>query len=186
MRIIAGEKRGKKILTPADSAVRPTSDRARESIFNVIAHQKWIATVAPLPMNARVLDLACGTGAFACEALSRGAASAVLYDNHAPSLKLATQNIAALGYQDRAKIEFADLTRLPQAKQPFDLIFCDPPYGKGLASAALSQLQAQNYLAEKTLIVAETGRDERLDIPTGLRLLDQRRIGAACVHFISG
>lgn len=183
MRIIAGERRGKKLLVPEDQAIRPTSDRARESIFNIIAHQSWLDI--DLLDGTRVLDLACGTGALAAEALSRGAVSAVLYDNHAPSLKLATQNIAALGYSDRARVEYADLARLPAATAPFDLIFCDPPYKAGLALPVLEQLQPQGYLKAETLLVLETGTDEKLVLPAELCLMDSRRYGAAQIWFIA-
>ncbi len=181
MRIIAGSRRGKKLLEPQDGATRPTSDRARESIFNILAHQKWVNADRPLPMGARVLDLACGTGALAAEALSRGAAFALLYDNHAPALKIAAENVAVF---DAAKVEYADLKNLPVSAQPFDLIFCDPPYGQGLAEAALKQLAEKGYLHENSLVMVETGATEKLDVPEGFRLLDQRRYGAALMHFL--
>jgi 16S rRNA (guanine966-N2)-methyltransferase len=184
MRIIAGQRRGKKLFTPENDAIRPTGDRARAALFNILTSQQWIAVQQPLPIGARVLDLACGTGALACEALSRGAASAILYDNNASSLALAKENIAAIGSEARAVVAFADLTRLPSAQSPFDLIFCDPPYGQELAAAALQQLQPQGYLRESALIVAETGASEALRLPDELRLFDSRRYGAAKLWFI--
>lgn len=188
MRIIAGARRGKQLLTPVDDSIRPTGDRARAALFNILTSQHWIEANTPLPVGVRVLDLACGTGALACEALSRGAAQATLYDNNAVALRLATANIAGIGATDRATVAYADLTRLPPlnhgAAQPFDLIFCDPPYNKGLVVAALTQLQPQNYLHAQTLIVAETANAEALPLPDGLQLFDSRRYGAARLWFI--
>ncbi len=182
MRIIAGARRGKKLFTPESDAIRPTGDRARAAIFNVLAHQTWIDRDS---LNgARVLDLACGTGALACEAISRGASQALLYDNDAVALALAKRNIAAIDAVGRAKIEFADLTRLPKAAQPFDLIFCDPPYGKELPKRVLPQLHLQGYLQANTLIVVETGSAESLPLPAELLLLDKRRYGAAMIWFL--
>ena len=184
MRIIAGARRGKQLFVPDDLAIRPTGERARAAIFNILAHQSWIDVATPLPQGARVLDLACGTGALACEALSRGAAQATLFDNHAAALALAKKNVAAIGAAAQGRIEFADLSRLPVAAAPYDLIFCDPPYDQGLAVLALTQLQPQGYLQAKTIIVVETGVRESLPLPPGLTQLDRRRYGAALVWFI--
>lgn len=188
MRIIAGARRGKKLFTPPltqePDAIRPTGDRARAAIFNVLAHQRWVATPAPLPEGARVLDLACGTGALAAEALSRGASHAMLCDISAVALALAAKNVEAIGATARSTVVFTDLTRLPKAAQPFDLVFCDPPYAKDLAQRVLVQLQPQGYLQPDTLIVVETGSAETLVLPPELTLLDSRRYGAALVWFI--
>ncbi len=181
MRIIGGARRGKILQDFADGSIRPTGDKVRQAIFNILASQDWVDLNIE---GARVLDLACGTGALGCEALSRGAAEVVFYDNSAASLKIAQSNAASLNLPATIKVEFADIERLPVAKQKFDLIFCDPPYGKGLAATALAQLVRQGYADARTLLVIETGAKETLALPAGCRLLDSRRYGAALVWFI--
>jgi len=184
MRIIGGARRGKILLDFEDGKIRPTGDRARQAVFNILFSQGWIERETALPEGASVLDLACGTGALGCEAISRGAAAVTFFDNNAAALKIAQANARALNLPAVARVEFADLTRLPKSAAAFDLIFCDPPYGKGLVEAALAQLPGQGYLHADTLLVLETGAKEQLALPAGYRLLDSRKYGAAMVWFV--
>src|SRR6478609_9394004 len=131
MRIVAGRFKGRSLATPKTQAVRPTSDRLRETIFNILAH----AYGDPVT-GARVLDLFAGTGALGLEALSRGASFAQFVDDSTEGRGLLRENIEAMGVAGITKVFRRDATRLGDIKpnQPFTLVFCDPPYGKGLAS----------------------------------------------------
>lgn len=184
MRIIGGARRGKILLDFDDGRIRPTGDRARQAIFNILASQNWIERESPLPEGASVLDLACGTGALGCEAMSRGASAVTFFDNNAQALKIAQTNARALNLPAPVRVEYADMTRLPRAAKPYDLIFCDPPYGQGLVEAALAQLPGQGYVSPQTLLVLETGLKETLNLPPAYELLDSRRYGAAMVWFV--
>src|SRR6188474_1055187 len=134
MRIVGGRLRGRALAAPKSQAIRPTADRLRESLFNVLAH----AYGDPVT-GARVLDLFAGTGALGLEALSRGAAFALLVDDAAEARALLRENVAALGLGGVSRIFRRDATRLGPAHplEPFALVFLDPPYGKGLAEKAL-------------------------------------------------
>ena len=183
MRIIAGSMRGLK-LTPvgkgdADAHLRPTSDRARESIFNVLMGGTYGD-----PINgARVLDLFAGTGALGLEALSRGAASATFVDDGAKALSLLRKNIELCRAQSHTQVLRRNATGLGDCHgAPFDLIFVDPPYGKGLGEMALASALAGRWLARDALIVLEDG--QVMPQPTNFDLLDQRRYGATCISIL--
>ena len=184
MRIVGGMLRGRPIRTPPGADTRPTSDRAREAIFNILAHAPW----APALEDARILDLFAGSGAMGLEALSRGAASCLFVEQAEPALAAIRANLEALAASGRARLLRQDATRLsrrPEQEAPFDLAFLDPPYGKGLGEAALLALGAGGWLAEGAIAVLERAADEpRLDLP-GFELLDQRRYGAAQVAFLT-
>jgi 16S rRNA (guanine966-N2)-methyltransferase len=172
MRIIAGRWRGRRLLAPEGGAIRPTSDRAREALFSILEHG------APALRGARFLDLFCGTGAIGLEAVSRGAAEALLIDNDAWALQLARANLERLGAPDHVRVMMQDATRLGPARQPYDLVFLDPPYRSGLAPPALAALR-QGWLAPGARLVVETGAKEALDLPPGFGLEQERRYGAA-------
>lgn len=180
MRIVAGEWRGRSIATlPAgDRTIRPTSDRAREAIFAILLSNYG------LPTDAHVLDLCCGTGALGLEALSRGAAHCAFIDNTTAALALVRATVEKFGADARVQILKADAANLPPADTPFNLIFCDPPYNKGIIPAALAGLAARNYLAPDALLVLETAADEMLELPEGFALDDERKYGAAKVGFV--
>src|SRR5262245_36023834 len=135
MRIVGGRLGGRTLASPRSQAIRPTADRLRESLFNILAH----AYGDPVT-GARVLDLFAGTGALALEALSRGAAFALFVDDAAEARALLRENVAALGLGGVTRIFRRDATRLGPAHpiEPFSLVFLDPPYGKGLAERALT------------------------------------------------
>ncbi|WP_374626134.1 16S rRNA (guanine(966)-N(2))-methyltransferase RsmD [Devosia sp.] len=181
MRIISGRFRGKALLPPSDASIRPTADRTREAVFNILASRIGVHLD-----GVRVLDLFAGTGALGLEALSRGAAGIVFVDTGAEARGLIRDHIEAFGAGGVAKLLRRDATDLGPAGTlgPFDLVFLDPPYGKGLGERALASLAAGNWLAPGATIVLEEGADIELDLPAGFQLDDRREYGAAAVHFI--
>jgi 16S rRNA (guanine966-N2)-methyltransferase len=152
MRIVGGKFRGRALAGPKSQGIRPTSDRTRESIFNILAH----AYGDPVA-DARVLDLFAGTGALGFEALSRGAAFALFVDDSAEARALIRQNVETFGVAAMTRIFRRDATRLGDVhpNEPFSLVFLDPPYGKGLAEKALASARAGGWLAQDALIVVE-------------------------------
>ena len=183
MRIIAGRHRGQLLAAPAGDIVRPTGERAREALFNILAHGKF-AAAGPAYAGAEIVDAFAGTGAFGLEALSRGAAHVVFIENDRTALAALRQNIAALGEEKRSRIASGDATSPPRALAPASLAFLDPPYGKGLAVPALTALAAAGWLAAGALCVVETAAKERVAPPPGFAALDERRYGAARLAFL--
>ena len=177
MRIISGQARGRKLKTLEGENTRPTLDRTREALFNILQHRA---------MDARVLDLFAGSGALALEALSRGARSAVLCDVSPAACAVIEQNIALTRCGERARLMRCDAeTALEKLRgEAFDLIFLDPPYGKGLIERALEGIENGGLMAPGALIAAETAWDEKIEIPCGLREMDARKYGKSCLHFI--
>ena len=178
MRIIGGAFRGTRLNAPDGAATRPTSDRAREAVFNILAHGFEMRFD-----GMRVIDLFAGTGALGIEALSRGAAHAVFVDNATPALNCTRDHVARVRATDRARILRADACRLPQADASCALAFLDPPYGLDLAVPALESLAARGWLAAEAICVIETGAAEELPLPAGFELADDRRYGVARVRF---
>lgn len=184
MRIVGGKHRGRRLTTPADRDVRPTTDRTREALFNILDHAGLGPEDGGAVDGARVLDAFCGTGALGLEALSRGAASAVFMDIDRRSLDLTLRNIGDLGEGGRATVLRADATRPPPAAQPCDLLFADPPYGRGMAVTALTALAARGWLAPRSLAVVEIGASEVFAVPEGFEEVDRRRYGDTAVLFL--
>lgn len=182
MRIVAGKFRGRQLLSPSDAAIRPTADRVRESIFNILSSR-----IGPRLDGLRVLDLFAGTGALGLEALSRGAAQLVFVDTGAEARGLIRDHIEAFGAGGVAKLLRRDATALGPAGTlgPFDLVFLDPPYGQGLGEQALTSLLAGNWLAPQATLVLEESVEAALELPAGFMLEDRRQYGAAAVHFLS-
>jgi 16S rRNA (guanine966-N2)-methyltransferase len=183
MRIIAGKHRGRRLLAPPGETVRPTSDRAREALFNILSHGQLAAEGVPFA-GAAVLDAFAGTGALGLEALSRGAAEAAFIEQDREALATLRQNIAALGESGRARIVPGDATRPPRAPSAYALAFLDPPYRSGLAAAALGALDAAGWLIPQALTVIEVAAREELTPPPGFFLLDERNYGAARLLFL--
>src|SRR6476469_1163142 len=152
MRVVGGRLRGRALAAPKSQAIRPTADRLRESLFNILMH----AYGDPVT-GARVLDLFAGTGALGLEAISRGAAFALFVDDGAEARALLRQNVEALGVAAVAKIFRRDATRLGPAHpvEPFSIAFLDPPYGKGLAEMALASAREGGWLTDDALIMVE-------------------------------
>jgi 16S rRNA (guanine966-N2)-methyltransferase len=182
MRIVSGRFKGRGLTAPRSQDVRPTSDRLRETIFNVLAH----AYGDPIT-DARVLDLFAGTGALGLEALSRGAAFALFVDDSAEGRGLVRANVDLLGVAGITKVFRRDATRLGSAhpNAPFSLVFCDPPYGKGLAELALAAARDGGWLAPKALVVVEETAEAELATPTGFELVEVRDYGDTRVHILT-
>jgi 16S rRNA (guanine966-N2)-methyltransferase len=183
MRIVGGQFKGRSLAAPAGSATRPTSDRARESIFNILAHAEW----APDLDGRRVLDLFAGSGALGFESISRGAAFALFVETSEAARGAIRDNIEALGLFGNTRLHRRDATDLGQKPAsvgaPFDLVFLDPPYGKGLGELALSKLASGGWISPDALIVFEVGEGEAPETP-GFEKLDERIYGAARVLFL--
>lgn len=184
MRVVGGSHRGRRLEAPAGATVRPTGDRTREAVFNILGHAGWGVGGTPVLDGARVLDAFCGTGALAFEALSRGASAAVLMDTAAASLRIARRNADTLGESGRCSFLRADATRPPTARAACMLAFLDPPYGKGLAEAALPALAGRGWFAPGAVVVAETTLKDPLPLPDGFTPLDERRYGDTRVTFL--
>ena len=184
MRIVAGQYKGKPIAAPEGRSTRPTSDRAREAVFNILEHAPW----APPVRGARVLDLFAGSGALGIEALSRGAASSVSTNRQKAARGAIRDNVEALHLFGCTRIHRRDATDLgprpSSAGAPFDLVFLDPPYAKGLGEKALAELAAHGWLAPGAALVFERGDGEGDIQPEGYDLNDERRYGAAKVLFL--
>jgi len=172
MRIVGGRFGGRTLAAPRSQNVRPTSDRLRESLFNILAHGYGDPTT-----GARVLDLFAGTGALGLEAMSRGAAFALLIDDGAEARALIRQNVDALGLGGVTRVFRRDATRLgavhPNA--PFGLVFLDPPYRKGLAEKSLISLRDGDWLAPEALVIVEEAADAGFAAPAGFAEIERRR-----------
>lgn len=178
MRIIAGSARGRRLKGPTTKGVRPTSDRARETLFNILG--QWMEGFS-------VLDLYAGTGAMALEALSRGAQRAVLVDSLPASAQLCRENAQALGFSAQCEVIAAPASRalasLSARGDRFDLIFADPPYAAREGNALLEQIEASSVLADSGIWCLEHHKSESVaDAGARLRCVDARRLGDTCVR----
>jgi 16S rRNA (guanine966-N2)-methyltransferase len=182
MRIVGGKFRGKALTSPEDDSIRPTADRTRESVFNILASR-----LGPNFDGLRVLDLFAGTGALGLEALSRGAAHVTFVDTGAEARGLIRDHIEAFGAGGVAKLLRRDATALGAAGTlgPVDLIFLDPPYGKGLGEQALVSVRDNGWLKPETVLVLEESVDVALNLPDGFALDNRREYGAAAVHILT-
>lgn len=179
MRIVAGKHKGRRLAAPAGASVRPTADRAREALFNVLAHRPLRADGRPTLAEARALDVFAGTGAMGLEALSRGASHATFIERDRAALAVLEKNVAAVNEQDRTAILRADALNPPPAKIAANLVFLDPPYGEGAAEPALMALAKGGWLEGGAIVVVELGKDDDFSPPALFTLLDERRYGAA-------
>jgi 16S rRNA (guanine966-N2)-methyltransferase len=177
VRIVAGAWRGRVIETPRTRATRPTADRVRQALFDMLSHAPW---AAPWP-DCVVLDGFAGSGALGLEAMSRGASRAVFFENGRAALDSLRRNVTLLDAGPRSTVLAADATRPPPAlpgQGGCTLLFLDPPYGKALVAQSLGALRSTGWIAPGALIVAETARDEDPPIAAAT-LLAERRHGAA-------
>jgi 16S rRNA (guanine966-N2)-methyltransferase len=177
MRIVGGRLRGRILAGPRSQSVRPTSDRLRETLFNILVHAHGdLATGAPLA-DQRVLDLFAGTGALGLEAISRGAGFALLVDQGAEARALIRENVATLGLGGVTRIFRRDATRLGPAHpiMPFGLVFLDPPYRQGLAGPALASARTGGWLMPDALVVVEEAAEAGFAAPEGFIEIDRRR-----------
>jgi 16S rRNA (guanine966-N2)-methyltransferase len=181
MRIVAGTFRGRPLVAPKGQSTRPTADRTRQALFDVLEHAGW----APALEGARVLDIFAGSGALGFEAISRGAAFVRFVEQAEAARAAIRANAAALGAADRVTIDRRDAGALgPAAEPPYDLAFLDPPYGKGLGEPALARLAAGGWLAPGAVAVLERAADDPALTPGGFRELDAREWGAARITFL--
>ena len=171
MRVVGGRLKGRNIAGPTSRDIRPTADRLRESVFNILVH----AYDNPID-GARVLDLFAGTGALGIEAVSRGAAFALFIDNGAEARALLRNNVEALALGGVSKVYRRDATDLGPAHpmQPFTLAFLDPPYGKGLAEKSLASLRDGGWLTPGALVVVEEAKVAGFVAPDGFEELERR------------
>lgn len=186
MRITGGKLGGRRLVAPDDSRVRPTSDRTRQAIFNMLRHKDF--GIGFTLEGAAVLDLFAGTGALGIEAISQGARWCLMVDDNADSRALQRQNVEALGLTGATRIWRRDATDLgpigPSARGPFDLVFLDPPYRKEMIPKALASLKAGGWLNPNALIVVETDASEEFEA-SGYTPLDERDYGETKVRFLT-
>jgi 16S rRNA (guanine966-N2)-methyltransferase len=185
MRIVAGAQRGRTLVAPKGHSTRPTADRTRQALFNVLEHAAW----GPGLGGGRVIDLFAGSGALGLEALSRGGAFALLVDDDPAAITAIGDNIRSLGLDGCCAVLRRDAARLPPRAlagqaEPFDLAFLDPPYAKGLVEPALAALRQGGWLAPEALVVVEQGAGEAEPAVEGFEVLDGRLWGAARVWFL--
>lgn len=180
MRIVAGRFRGRPLAAPKSDAIRPTADRTRESLFNILAARAGMD-------GLRVIDLFAGTGALGLEAMSRGTAFALFVETSAEGRALLRTNIEAFGLQGATKLFRRDATDLgaPGTMEPFDLAFADPPYGKGLGERAAASLLAGGWLRPGALLALEERTDAAPATLPGYETLDTRRFGETTIGIFS-
>jgi 16S rRNA (guanine966-N2)-methyltransferase len=183
MRIVGGRHRGRRLIVPPGDAVRPTSDRAREALFNILSHGDFAAAGSPFA-DENVLDAFAGTGALGIEALSRGARRGAFIETDRSALAALRRNLAALDETDTAEIIAGDATRPPRAPFAAAMAFLDPPYRSGLAAPALEALAAAGWLAPRALAIVEIAAKEPFSSPSGFAMIDERRYGAAKLVFL--
>ena len=171
MRVVSGRLRGRALQGPQTAAIRPTADRLRESLFNILTHRYGDPVT-----GARVLDLFAGTGALGIEAISRGAAFCLFIDDGAQARALLRGNVEALGLGGVTRIFRRDATKLGPAHplEPFSLVFLDPPYRKGLAEQALAAAQEGGWLAPDAFLVVEEANDAGFRPPEGFQEIERR------------
>ncbi|MDD9901841.1 MAG: 16S rRNA (guanine(966)-N(2))-methyltransferase RsmD [Alphaproteobacteria bacterium] len=184
MRIVAGRHRGRPLASPKGLQTRPTSDRARESVFNILQHAPWAENVLE---DAAVMDVFCGTGALGLEALSRGAAHAVFIDKDKAALNACRQNIATFKEEKNSLVLQQDALSCPQRPPhiaPRNLVFLDPPYGYDLGIKALRHLEAQNWLAPHVITIMEMKKSAPEPLPDSFTLVNERHYGIALLRFL--
>lgn len=184
MRIVSGRFRGKALVAPPGEGTRPTSDRARQAVFNILEHAEW----SPGLQERRVIDLFAGSGALGFEALSRGASFCLFVETDEAARGAIRDNMEAMGLFGGARVHRRDATDLGRrpgsAGEAFDLAFLDPPYRKGLGERALARLLEGEWMSPQAVAVFERAADEPdLDTP-GWETLDVRDYGAARVLFL--
>jgi len=180
VRIVGGEFRGRNLAAPKSNDIRPTSDRTRESLFNIIGH------VYPEALDgARVMDIFAGTGAVGLEAVSRGCKSALFVENGVEGRGLLWENIDSLGLHGRARILRRDATSLGPSNniEPFDFLFADPPYGQGLGEKAMLSAHAGKWLAPGALAILEERADINPVVDPVFKLLESRTFGDTRMDF---
>jgi len=184
MRIIAGKHKGRRIEVGKDATtVRPTSEFAREAIFNILNHSKHTQGENPF-IGKPVLDVFCGSGALGLEALSRGAASVTFIDNAREAIATVRHNTTRMNELENADFLSMDATKLPRSRKIYSLVFLDPPYFSKLIVPTLESLRAGVWIEAGSLLIVEHDEKETITLPEGFALLDERRYGRAKVSLI--
>ena len=188
MRIVAGRHRGRRLVAPEGLDVRPTADRAREALFDILSSGRLSGGESTLA-GAVVLDAFAGTGALGLEALSRGAAHVVFMENHAPALAALERNVAGLDEHERTEVLRCDVLRPPRPAGPAkadgcSLVLLDPPYNQGLAAPALTALAEAGWLAPGALVSVELMAKEPFEPPAGFTRLETRKYGKARLELL--
>lgn len=180
MRIVGGKDKGRRLTAPPGRVARPTADRAREALFNILAHSAHVDLD-----EAVVVDAFAGSGALGLEALSRGAAHATFLESHPDSLSAIKANVALVKEEARTTVLRTDATKPPPAKQPCTLALVDAPYNLELSAPCLGALARQGWLAPGALAVVEVAAKEAFTPPTGFTVVDERSYGAARLIFVT-
>lgn len=186
MRIVGGTFKGRALKSPSSQTVRPTSDRARQALFNILEHNSGLFIDGQSLEGANVIDLFAGTGALGLEALSRGAAYALFVDSSVEGRGLIRENMLTMGVAVRARLFKRDATKIGDRGKmdAFTLAFLDPPYGKGLGDEALKALDDGGWLAPGALVVLEESAKAEVSLPAAFSVLDEREMGEACMRFL--
>ena len=180
MRIVGGRFKGRPLRTPTSQETRPTADRLRETLFNVLAH-----AYGDPASGGRVIDLFAGTGALGLEALSRGAAHALFVEQGSAARALIRDNVEALGVAGLCRIFRRDATKLGDVQAaPFDLAFLDPPYGQGLGESALVSLRDGHWLSAAALLILEEAASAEVAVPAGFATVERRDSGDTQLLFL--
>jgi 16S rRNA (guanine966-N2)-methyltransferase len=181
VRIIAGRHRGKALEAPQGLAVRPTGERAREAVFDILTHGRFAER--PVTQDAMVLDAFAGTGAMGLEALSRGARYATFFEKDRAARATLMHNIAHLGEAARSQI-LNDALAPQRANAPANLVFLDPPYDEAVAAQSLTALASVGWFAPDALLILELPARTRVELPAGFTRLEERRYGVAKFLFL--
>lgn len=186
MRIVGGSFKGRSLKAPSSQTVRPTSDRARQALFNILEHNPDFFCDDQALEGANVIDLFAGTGALGLEALSRGAAYALFVDSSVEGRGLIRENMQTMGVAVRARLFKRDATKIGDRgkMEPFTLAFLDPPYGKRLGELTLRALDEGRWLAPDALVVFEESIKADVTIPDTFSVLDERDMGEARMRFL--
>jgi 16S rRNA (guanine966-N2)-methyltransferase len=184
MRVVAGSHRGKMLAAPPGRNLRPTADRVRESVFNILTHGDFGAGGASILQGARVLDAFAGTGAMGIEALSRGAAHATFLERDQAALAALRANLRAVREAANATVLAGDALDPPRAAQPVTVAFLDPPYREGLGPRALAALARAGWFAPGAVVTVEVAAREAFAAPEGFEIWDERRYGDARVIIV--
>ncbi len=186
MRIVGGAFKGRALKAPSNQTVRPTTDRAREALFNILAHNDDLFVEDKGLDGATVIDLFAGTGALGLEALSRGAAFALFVDNSIEGRGLVRENMQACGVAARARLFKRDATKIGERGKMdrATLAFLDPPYGKGLGERALTALHDGNWLAPDALVIVEESAKADFTAPVAFEVLQTRQMGETQLSFL--
>jgi 16S rRNA (guanine966-N2)-methyltransferase len=179
MRIVAGRHRGRRLIGPESLDIRPTSDRAREALFNILAHGDYETPKGPMPRDIAVLDVFAGTGALGLEALSRGAASVCFIERNKAAARLIQDTTAAMGEEARVHVLIRDATRPGQAPASFDLVLMDAPYRTEQSEPSLAALAEMGWLNKGCICCVELAKKESFQPDPAFTPLDERQYGAA-------